>query len=142
MQREIPSTYVPARNTIFLGLSGSLAEVVSADSIYVGFNAIDFSGYPDCRPQYVDAMAKALNLGTKRGTEGRPIAIRAPLLTLSKGEIVQKGFALGVPFELTWSCYAGGERPCGVCDTCLLRAKGFDEVGAPDPLLANAALTG
>ncbi len=138
MAKEIPVTYVPARNTIFLSLAGSFAEAKGAGAIFIGANALDYSGYPDCRPDYLNAFERALELGTKCGTEGRKIKIEAPLLRLSKKEIVQLGGKLGVPLELTWSCYKGGKVPCGACDSCLLRAKGFLEAGVFDPALKHA----
>ena len=130
----IPSTYVPGRNLMFLALAGSLLDVVGADAIVAGPNAIDFSGYPDCTPAFFKAAADALNRGTSRGvSEG--IEVLAPLMRLSKAEIVKLASELGVPFELTWSCYAGGEKPCGKCDSCKLRAKGFEEAGVHDTAL-------
>ena len=130
----IPSTYVPARNTIFLALALALAESRGADRIYLGVNAVDYSGYPDCRPEYLAAFRRLARLATRRGVEGRPVRIEAPLLHLSKAEIVRLGERVGVPWELTWSCYAGGSVPCGRCDSCRLRAKGFDAAGVTDPL--------
>ncbi len=130
----IPSTYVPGRNLMFLSLAGSLLDAVGADAIIAGPNAIDFSGYPDCTPAFFSAAAEALNRGTKQGvTNG--IEVFAPLMELSKAQIVKLGVELGVPFELTWSCYAGGDKPCGRCDSCKLRAKGFEEAGVIDTAL-------
>ena len=134
IKEEIPVTYVPARNTILLSYALAYAEVVDADRIYYGANAIDYSGYPDCRPEYVRAFQNVANLGTKRGVEGKPIEIVAPLINMSKADIIRKGMELGVPYELTWSCYRGGEKACGRCDSCLLRLKGFMEAGYEDPL--------
>jgi len=131
---EIPITYVPARNTILLSFALAYAEVIEADAIFYGANAIDYSGYPDCRPEYVDAFEKCANLGTKRGAEGKLIRIFAPIIHMTKAEIIKKGMELGVPYELTWSCYRGGEKACGRCDSCLLRLKGFMEAGYEDPL--------
>jgi 7-cyano-7-deazaguanine synthase len=131
---EIPVTYVPARNMIMLSIAAGLAEVVDADRIFYGANAIDYSGYPDCRPEFVRAMERAINLGTKRGVEGREVRVEAPLITLTKAEIIRLGHELSVPFELTWSCYRGGEKACGRCDSCILRLKGFMEAGFEDPL--------
>jgi 7-cyano-7-deazaguanine synthase len=131
---EIPSTYVPARNTILLALALGLAESRDADRIYLGVNAVDYSGYPDCRPEFVASFRRLARLATRRGVEGRPVRIEAPLLRLSKAEIVQLGERLGVPWAKTWSCYAGGARPCGRCDSCRLRALGFREAGVVDPL--------
>ena len=136
--KEIPVTYVPARNSIFLSLAASLAEVKGADAIYFGANALDYSGYPDCRPAFLETFEALILRGTKAGTEGRRIRIIAPLLKLTKGEIVRLGQELGVPFERTWSCYEGKESPCGECDSCILRAKGFREAGMEDPLLRLA----
>ncbi len=130
----IPSTYVPARNTIFLSLGLSSAEAIGAEAVMIGANARDYSGYPDCRPDYLQAMERVFALGTKAGRQGRRIRIIAPLLKLTKAEIVRLGHRLGVPWELTWSCYRGGSRPCGRCDSCRLRARGFEESGLIDPL--------
>ncbi|MEM3085788.1 MAG: 7-cyano-7-deazaguanine synthase QueC [Halobacteria archaeon] len=134
---RIPSTYVPLRNTIFLVLAAARAEVAAADRLVLGANAVDYSHYPDCRPEYYRAMARAIALGSKRGAGGRPLGIWTPVIGMTKAQIVRRGLALGVPFHLTWSCYAGGARPCGRCDSCLLRAKGFEEAGVEDPLLAS-----
>ena len=131
---EIPITYVPARNTILLSFALGYAEVLDADAIFYGANAIDYSGYPDCRPEYVEAFERMANLGTKKGVEGRPIKIIAPLINMSKAEIIKRGMELSVPYQLTWSCYRGGEKACGKCDSCLLRLKGFMEAGYEDPL--------
>lgn len=129
----IPITYVPARNTIFLSFALAYAEVIDADYIYIGVNAIDYSGYPDCRPEYLEAFQKMADLALKRSVEGRPIKIKAPLLYLSKAEIVKKGIELGVPFEKTWSCYREGEKHCGRCSSCELRKKAFKEANVEDP---------
>jgi len=129
----IPITYVPARNTIFLSFALAYAEVIDADYIYIGVNAIDYSGYPDCRPEYLEAFQKMADLALKRSVEGRPIKIKAPLLYLSKAEIVKKGIELGVPFEKTWSCYREGEKHCGRCPSCKLRKKAFKEANVEDP---------
>lgn len=136
MSSEIPSTYVPARNTIFLSFAGSLAETLGAEAIFIGANAIDYSGYPDCRPEFLNAMAGVLEQGTKAGVSGRGIRIEAPLVRLSKKTIVQLAQTLQVPLEKTWSCYLGGDAPCGTCDSCLLRKKGFEEAGLTDPALS------
>lgn len=133
-RQGIPSTYVPARNIIFLSLACALAESESAGEVFIGANAIDYSGYPDCRPQFFGAFQEMLNVGTKAGVEGRPIRIRTPLVNLSKAEIVALGKRLGAPLHLTWSCYRGGEKACGRCDSCLLRLKGFREAGFEDPI--------
>jgi len=135
LSREIPSTYVPARNTIFLAFAFSWAEVAGAEAVVIGANAVDYSGYPDCRPEYLETMETVFKKATKSGTEGKGIKIEAPLLYLTKAEIVKLGRKLGVPFERTWSCYLGGKTPCGQCDSCLLRAKGFQEAGEEDPLM-------
>ncbi|OGX26554.1 MAG: 7-cyano-7-deazaguanine synthase QueC [Omnitrophica WOR_2 bacterium RIFCSPHIGHO2_01_FULL_48_9] len=126
--REIPATYVPARNIIFLSLAASYAEVVGARAIFIGANAIDYSGYPDCRPAFFKAYQKVMHKGMKAGVEGKTIKIFAPLLYKTKEQIIRLGLKLKVPYELTWSCYAGGARPCGKCDSCLLREKGFEQV--------------
>ncbi len=128
---QVPSTYVPGRNLMFLSIAASLADVVQADAIVAGPNAIDFSGYPDCTPAFFQSAAQAINLGTVRGVRNG-IEVLAPLMNLSKTEIVKLGSQLGVPFELTWSCYKGGEKPCGCCDSCKLRARGFAQAGVID----------
>jgi 7-cyano-7-deazaguanine synthase len=132
---EIPSTYVPARNTVFLSLAMAWAEVVGAEAIVIGVNALDYSGYPDCRPEYLHAFERVAALATKAGVEGRPLRILAPLLELSKAQIIRRGLDLGVDYGLTWSCYdpAPGGTPCGHCDSCILRARGFAAVGVRDP---------
>jgi 7-cyano-7-deazaguanine synthase len=134
----IPATYVPARNTIFLSLALALAEVSGAEAIIIGVNALDYSGYPDCRPEYLEAFERVARLATRAGVEGRRIRILAPLLRLSKAAIIQRGTALGVDYGLTHSCYSPSAdgAPCGVCDSCRLRAKGFAEAGLADPLMA------
>lgn len=135
--REIPATYVPARNTIFLSFGLSWAEVLGARDLYIGVNALDYSGYPDCRPEYLEAFGRVANLGTRAGVEGGGFRVRAPLVELSKAQIIERGVALGVDYGLTHSCYdpdARG-RACGACDSCLLRRKGFAEAGVPDPTL-------
>ncbi len=131
----IPVTYVPARNTVFLSLALGWAEVLDADAIYIGVNAVDYSGYPDCRPAFIDAFENLANLATKRGVEGRPIQIKAPLLQLSKSDIIQKGSQLGVDYSLTVSCYQADQqgRACGQCDSCRLRKQGFEQAGVQDP---------
>jgi 7-cyano-7-deazaguanine synthase len=134
MSQNIPVTYVPARNTIFLSFALAYAETIAAERVYIGINALDYSGYPDCRPDYIQAMQEVFRLGTKQGREGKAITIVAPLLNLKKTEIIQLGNKLGVPWELTWSCYAGGEVACGVCDACQLRLAAFAELGLQDPL--------
>lgn len=130
----IPATYVPARNAVFLALAAGHAEAVGARDIVIGVNAVDYSGYPDCRPEFIEAFRHMINLGTRAGAEGRPFRIATPLARLSKAEIVRLGHALGVPFHLTHSCYRGRVPACGACDACLLRRKGFREAGIPDPV--------
>jgi 7-cyano-7-deazaguanine synthase len=132
---DIPSTYVPARNTVFLSLAMAWAEVVAADGIMIGVNALDYSGYPDCRPEFLRAFERLASLATRAGVEGQSLKILAPLLQLSKADIIRRGLALGVDYGLTSSCYDPdpGGRPCGRCDSCHLRAKGFLEAGAVDP---------
>lgn len=134
MGQSIPITYVPARNTIFLSFALGYAEAIGASTVYIGVNALDYSGYPDCRPDYIQAMQEVFRLGTKQGLEGESIEIVAPLINLKKTEIIQLGNSLGVPWEKTWSCYAGGEKACGVCDSCRLRLAAFQELGLQDPL--------
>lgn len=135
-RHDIPSTYVPARNTVFLSLALAWAEVVGAVAVVLGVNALDYSGYPDCRPEYLEAFERLAALATRAGVEGRPLRILAPLLHMSKAEIVRAGLALQLDYGLTHSCYDprpdGG--PCGRCDSCRLRARGFSEAGAIDPL--------
>jgi 7-cyano-7-deazaguanine synthase len=134
----IPTTYVPARNTVFLALAMAMAETRGAEALVLGVNAIDYSGYPDCRPEFLDAFSKLAQLATKAGTEGKPLEIVAPLIDLSKEAIIRLGLSLGLDYGLTTSCYdpdAAG-RPCGRCDSCLLRAAGFAAAGAVDPRAA------
>ena len=138
MGQGIPSTYVPGRNTVFLALALSLAESRRSEAIYLGINAVDYSGYPDCRPEYLRAFRRLASLATARGVkEHWTPRLVAPLLSLSKAEIVGLGERLQVPWEKTWSCYAGGARPCGRCDACRLRALGFREAGVADPLVRS-----
>lgn len=131
---KIPTTYVPARNIIFLSFAASFAEAAGAVVIFIGANAVDYSGYPDCRPDFFNAFSVALKKGMKAGVEGHAIGIETPLLHLTKAEIIRLGIDLGVPYGKTWSCYNGVKRPCGVCDSCRLRAKGFKEAGVVDPI--------
>ena len=132
----IPTTYVPARNSIFLAVALGVAEARDLDAVWIGVNAIDYSGYPDCRPEFIEAFRGVAATGQRRGVEGDPIAIRTPLIDRTKEEIVRLGTELDAPLRLTWSCYLGGERPCGVCDACRLRALGFGAAGIDDPALA------
>ena len=138
---EIPSTYVPARNTIFLSFALAYAETVGARDIFIGVNALDYSGYPDCRPEYVQAFQNMANLATKAGVDGQRLTIHTPLISMTKAQIVTAGVALGVDYGLTSSCYDPDStgHPCGRCDSCLLRLKGFAEAGQTDPLTYQAA---
>jgi len=131
----IPVTYVPARNTVFLALALGWAEVLGADDIFIGVNAVDYSGYPDCRPEFIQAFEALANLATKAGVEGRHIHVRAPLIDLTKGEIIQAGSDLGVDYSLTVSCYQADDagRACGQCDSCRFRRQGFEQAGIADP---------
>jgi 7-cyano-7-deazaguanine synthase len=148
MAADIPITYVPLRNTFFMTVAAAaleswLLEQVERDGadprslegrIFVGANAIDYSGYPDCRPEFYDAITEVLRLGSKTGTAyGIPFRVEAPIIHMTKAEIVRYAVELGAPLELTWSCYMGGDRPCGTCDSCVLRAAGFEAAGVPDP---------
>jgi 7-cyano-7-deazaguanine synthase len=135
VKAEIPPTYVPARNTIFLGLALGLAEVVNSTDIFIGVNAVDYSGYPDCRPEFVRAFENLATLATKAGVEGARFTIHAPLSGMTKADIVRAGMAAGVDYSLTHSCYDPSPEglACGRCDSCLLRKKGFEEAGVPDP---------
>jgi 7-cyano-7-deazaguanine synthase len=138
MSHGIPVTYVPARNTVFLSFALAWAETLGAQDIYIGVNALDFSGYPDCRPEYIEAYEKMANLATRAGIEGtQRLKIHTPLIQLTKAQIIQRGMQLGVDYSLTSSCYdpASTGAPCGACDSCLLRAKGFTEAGVEDPLV-------
>ncbi len=130
----IPSTYVPARNTIFLSVALAHAEVLNADAIFIGATAQDYSGYPDCRPEYIEVFQKLADIATKKTVEGKKIKIEAPLLYLKKSDIINKGFELGACLENTWSCYSGKELACGRCESCLLRLKGFKDTGKKDPV--------
>jgi 7-cyano-7-deazaguanine synthase len=131
----IPITYVPARNTVFLALALAHAEVTESDAVFTGANAVDYSGYPDCRPEFLEAFERLANLATKRAVEGSPIRIHAPIVRLSKAQIVHQGLALGVDFALTVSCYNADSlgRACNACDACRFRREGFEEAGIPDP---------
>jgi 7-cyano-7-deazaguanine synthase len=132
---DIPVTYVPARNTIFLSLALGWAEAMGARDLYLGVNALDYSGYPDCRPEFIEGFEKLAELATKAGVEGHPFRIQAPLVAMTKADIVRKGTELGLDLGLSWSCYdpAPGGVHCGRCDSCRLRAKGFEDAGIPDP---------
>lgn len=131
----IPSTYVPARNTVFLSIALGWAEVLGAEAIFIGVNAVDYSGYPDCRPEYIKAFQAMANLATRSGVEGQPLQIVTPLLELTKGEIIAMGLKLGIDYGLTVSCYQADDRgrACGRCDSCKLRKKGFNDAGISDP---------
>lgn len=131
----IPLTYVPARNTVFLSIALAWAEVLAAQAIFIGVNAVDYSGYPDCRPEFIEAFNTMANLATRAGVEGEGVTIHTPLIALSKAEIIQAGTALGVDYSRTVSCYAADEagRACGQCDACRLRRAGFEQAGLPDP---------
>ena len=131
---EIPVTYVPARNMIFLSLASAYAEVIGAEAIYIGVSAVDYSGYPDCRPEFIESMNETVNLATKAGATGSEMRIETPLINLTKADTVSEGLRLSVPYELTTSCYNGEEEACGECDSCRLRLKGFEEAGAVDPI--------
>lgn len=136
----IPVTYVPARNTVFLSIALGWAEVLEAQDIFIGVSAVDYSGYPDCRPEYIAAYERLANLATKMGVEGRSIRIRTPLINLTKAATIQLGHQLGVDYRLTVSCYQANDdgEACGQCDSCRLRKKGFDEAGVPDPTRYHA----
>ncbi|MBN0986071.1 7-cyano-7-deazaguanine synthase QueC [Amphritea pacifica] len=134
-EEGIPATYVPARNTVFMSLALAWAEVLHAQHIFIGVNAVDYSGYPDCRPEYIAAFEQMANLATKTGVEGERLTIETPLIDLTKAEIIREGVRLGVNYGLTVSCYQADDdgRACGVCDSCRLRAKGFEDAGVADP---------
>jgi len=131
---EIPVTYVPARNILFLSYALGYAEVIEAQAIFIGISAVDYSGYPDCRPEFLQAFQKVVEVGTKAGVTGKPIELKAPLLYLTKAETVKLAVANGAPLHLTSSCYRGGEKACGTCDSCTLRLRGFAEAGVKDPI--------
>jgi 7-cyano-7-deazaguanine synthase len=132
----IPVTYVPARNSIFLAVALGVAEARDLDAVWIGVNAVDYSGYPDCRPEFIEAFRGVARTGQKRGVEGNPVELRTPLIGSTKEAIVRLGVAHDAPLQLTWSCYLGGDRPCGTCDACDLRARGFAAAGVADPALA------
>jgi len=131
----IPSTYVPARNIIFLSFALSCAEAAGAQAVFIGANALDYSGYPDCRPEFFKAYQNMARKGLKAGVERKPIRIHTPLIHKTKAQIIRLGLKLGVPYHLTWSCYKGGSKPCGECDSCRLRKKGFDALRVKDPVV-------
>ncbi len=133
-KKDIPNTYVPSRNIIFLTYAVSYAEVIGADKVFIGVNQIDYSGYPDCRSSFLSAFEAAVNKGTKRGINGKKISILSPLIRKNKKDIINMGSKLGVPFQHTWSCYKGERFLCGKCDSCLIREKGFTAAGIKDPL--------
>jgi len=139
MSKEIPITYVPARNTIFLSFALAYAEVKDSNDIFIGVNALDYSGYPDCRPLFINSFEKMANLGTKTGINDSSIKIHTPLINMKKSEIIQKGISLGLDFKMTHSCYDPYENgsPCGECDSCILRLAGFKQAGLNDPLEYN-----
>ncbi len=132
---EIPITYVPARNTVFLSLALAWAEVLDAQNIFIGVNALDYSGYPDCRPEYIKAYEKMANLATKQGVEGKSLKINTPLISLKKSQIIEKGLSLGIDYALTTSCYQANDKgeACGVCDACTYRKMGFEKANIADP---------
>ncbi|BCE02698.1 7-cyano-7-deazaguanine synthase QueC [Marinicellulosiphila megalodicopiae] len=134
---EIPVTYVPARNTVFLSVALGWAEVLDADAIFIGVNAVDYSGYPDCRPEFIQAFEVLANLATKTGVEGKKLSIETPLIDLTKAQIIQKGLELGVDYSQTISCYQADDhgKACGVCDSCVLRKQGFEHAGVSDPTI-------
>jgi 7-cyano-7-deazaguanine synthase len=134
MSSAVPDTYVPSRNIIFLAVASSIAESRGSEAVFIAANSVDFSGYPDCTPEFIKAFQKVLDVGTKSGREGYGVQVKAPLLDMSKSQIVREAVRLKVPLELTWSCYEGGTKACGRCDSCLLRLKGFSEAGLEDPI--------
>lgn len=131
---EIPVTYVPGRNLLFLSIAASYAEAAGAEALYIGVNALDYSGYPDCRPEFIEQFERTVTVGTKAGVEGRRFRVQTPLMHLTKADIIREGTRMGVPYHLTTSCYNGKEFACGVCDSCVLRLKGFAEAGLKDPV--------
>ena len=134
-EQGIPTTYVPARNSIFLAVALGVAEARDLDAVWIGVNAIDYSGYPDCRPEFIEAFRGVARTGQKRGVEGNPVELRTPLIERTKEEIVRLGVEHHAPLALTWSCYEGGDHPCGTCDACELRSRGFAAAGVVDPSL-------
>ena len=134
-EAAIPVTYVPGRNLIFLSLAVALAEARGCAAVSMGVNALDYSGYPDCRPEFIESFRATASLALRAGVEGAPVDVVTPLIAMSKADIVRRGVELGAPLHLTWSCYRGLDAPCGDCDSCALRAKGFAEAGVADPAL-------
>lgn len=137
METGIPITYVPGRNTLFLSFGLSYAEAKGAEAVFIGVNALDYSGYPDCRPDFIAAFQEVARLGTRVGIEGKPIRVETPLLHWNKAEIIRQGLLVGADYSLTWSCYQGGQTPCGACDACILRVRGFAAAGLGDPALED-----
>ena len=134
MSSDIPRSYVPGRNTMMLAIAQSIAEAFDADCIIVGFNHLDYSGYPDCRPEFVEAWNKLARVATKRGVEGNPIQVWTPIIDMSKVDIITKGYELKAPLHLTWSCYQGREKACGKCDSCIIRLDAFKKLKLDDPI--------
>ena len=135
-RKDIPDTYVPARNMVFLSVAASWADALGITDIFIGVSEVDYSGYVDCREEFIQAMEKAINLGTVLGAEKKEhISLHAPFMHITKAEEIKWGARLGVDYSLTWTCYRGGDKPCGTCDSCLLRAKAFEEAGMEDPLV-------
>ena len=134
VSKGVPDTYVPSRNTVFLSIASSMAESRGAEAVFIAANSVDFSGYPDCTPEFLAAFQKVLETGTLAGIRGKPVKLEAPILSMSKDEIVREAVRLKVPLALTWSCYEGGERACGRCDSCVLRREGFEKAGFRDPI--------
>ncbi|MBN1538560.1 MAG: 7-cyano-7-deazaguanine synthase QueC [Candidatus Thermoplasmatota archaeon] len=132
--KDIPNTYVPARNLIFLSIASGWAEALDADAVFIGATAMDYSGYPDCRPEFIRSFQRTLDLATRKGASGGTIKVIAPLLNMSKDRIIARGIELGLDLSLTWSCYKGDARACGRCDSCLYRLKGFSKLGMDDPI--------
>ena len=131
---DIPDTYVPSRNIVFLSIASSIAEGRGAEAIFIAANSVDFSGYPDCTPEFLSSFQRVLDVGTKAGKEGHAVRVEAPVLRMSKGDIVREALRLKVPLQHTWSCYEGGSKACGKCDSCQLRLRGFKDAGARDPI--------
>lgn len=134
---KIPGTYVPARNILFLSYAVSYAEAIGAESVFIGAHQLDFSNYPDCREVFFDSYREMVRKGTRTGSEGSPVEIVTPIINMTKKQIVEEGLKLGVPFGETWSCYSQGETPCGKCESCVFRARAFQEAGVPDPFYLN-----